>query len=164
MHYEKTRLYLCGKQMWWSSVHIKVDDEHTICALIWPVLSKCQRVGLHRKMKNGFRNEFRFQPFYWKLNRFVKIPLLTFMVIWHIYIHCRNIMKIGEMKHEMTLFHTMGPNTNLLFQTPSFCDLFWSTMELFGETFNIRWCWSTWKSPITAHSTLSRSEGIALQL
>ena len=26
-------------------------------------------------------------------------------------------MKCGEMKHEMTLFHTMGPNRNVLFQT-----------------------------------------------
>ena len=26
-------------------------------------------------------------------------------------------MKSGESKHEMTLFHTMGPNRNVLFQT-----------------------------------------------
>ena len=26
-------------------------------------------------------------------------------------------MRSGEMKHGMTLFHTMGPNRNVLFQT-----------------------------------------------
>ena len=26
-------------------------------------------------------------------------------------------MKSGEMKYEMTLFHTVGPNRNVLFQT-----------------------------------------------
>ena len=29
----------------------------------------------------------------------------------------RNIMKCGEMNNEMTLFHTMGPNRNVLLQT-----------------------------------------------
>ena len=47
-------------------------------------------------------------------------PLLAFVGISRIY---RNIVKNGEMKHEMTLFHTMGPNKNVLFQIlPSFCD------------------------------------------
>ena len=30
----------------------------------------------------------------------------------------RNIMKSGEVKHEITLFHTIEPNRNVLFQTP----------------------------------------------
>ena len=34
----------------------------------------------------------------------------------------RNIMKSSEMKHEMILFFTMGPNRN----------------DLFSETFNIK--------------------------
>ena len=39
--------------------------------------------------------------------------------------------------------------------TPSFRDYIWSCVELFSETFNIRWCRAIWKSPITAHPTLS---------
>ena len=43
-------------------------------------------------------------------------------------------MKNGEMKHEMTLFHTMGPNRNVLFQTYLFvaiCGLTWSSSTRF---------------------------------
>ena len=53
------------------------------------------------------------------------------------------------MKHEMTLFHTMGnvlSKTHLLFVT--IYGLIWSH-------FNIRWHWSIWKSPITARPTSS---------
>ena len=39
--------------------------------------------------------------------------------------------------------------------TPSFCDHMWSHVEIFSGTFNIRWCWSIWKSPITAHPNVS---------
>ena len=48
-------------------------------------------------------------------------------------------MKSGKMKHEITLFDTMGPNGNGFFSdTPSFRDYIWSCVELFSETFNIR--------------------------
>ena len=42
----------------------------------------------------------------------------------------RNIMKTGEMKHEMTLFHTMGPNRNFLFQTQLIYGLEWSSFNI----------------------------------
>ena len=42
--------------------------------------------------------------------------------------------------------------------TPSFSDHIWSRLEPFSETFNIRWCWSIWKSPITAHPTKSNND------
>ena len=35
--------------------------------------------------------------------------------------------------------------------TPSFCDHMWSHVEFCC----MRWCWHFWKSPITAHQTLS---------
>ena len=67
----------------------------------------------------------------------------------------RNIMKGGEMKHEMTLFHTMEPNRNVLFQTHLFSVTIYG---LFGETFNIRWCWSIWKSPHSLHVVMNQEE------
>ena len=48
-------------------------------------------------------------------------PLLAFVGISRIY---RNIVKSGEMKHEMTLFHTMGPNKNVLFQIHLFVTIY----------------------------------------
>ena len=46
-------------------------------------------------------------------------------------------MKSGEMKHEITLFHTMGPNRNVTFQIHlRFCDygLMWSSsVKLFTQ-------------------------------
>ena len=44
-------------------------------------------------------------------------------------------MKSGEMKHEMTLFHTMGPNRNVLFQTHL---IFVTIYGLVWSFFNIR--------------------------
>ena len=44
-------------------------------------------------------------------------------------------MKSGEMKHEMALFHTMGPNKNVLFQTHL---LFVTIFDLMWSSFNIR--------------------------
>ena len=41
------------------------------------------------------------------------------------------------------------------FRHTFFCDHMWSHVEFFSETFNIRWHWSIWKSPITTHPTLS---------
>ena len=46
-------------------------------------------------------------------------------------------MKSGGMKYEMTLFHTMGPQINVLFQTHLFCDHIWSRVELFSKTFEM---------------------------
>ena len=46
----------------------------------------------------------------------MQIPLQALVVIsptWKHYESC-------EMKHEMTLFYTMGPNGNVLFQTHPF--------------------------------------------
>ena len=44
-------------------------------------------------------------------------------------------MKSGEMKHEMTLLHTMGPNRIFIVPgTPCFCDHIWSQVEHFSET------------------------------
>ena len=64
-------------------------------------------------------------------------------LLWAFNVH-RNSMKSGEMKHEMILFRTMGPNKNVLFQTHIiFMTIYaWSHVELFTETFNIRLCWS----------------------
>ena len=36
--------------------------------------------------------------------------------------------------------------------TPSICNHTWSHVEFFSEIVHIRWLWSIWKSPITAHS------------
>ena len=47
----------------------------------------------------------------------------------------RNITKRGKMKHEMTLFHKMGPNRNVLFQTHL---LFVTIYGLMWSSFNIR--------------------------
>ena len=41
---------------------------------------------------------------------------MHYWLLWSFDVY-RNIMKSGEMKHEMTLFHTIGPNRNVLFQT-----------------------------------------------
>ena len=43
--------------------------------------------------------------------------LLGFVCVLGIRCMHRNVMKSGEMNHQMTLFHTMGPNRNVLFQT-----------------------------------------------
>ena len=53
----------------------------------------------------------------------------------------------GEMKHEMTFFHTMGPNRNVLFQIYL---LFVTIYGLMWSSFNIRG-----QSLITARPTLS---------
>ena len=58
-------------------------------------------------------------------------------------------MKSGEMKHEMTLIHTMGPNKNVLFQTHL---LFVTIYGLMWSSFNIRR-----QCPITVHLTLSNN-------
>ena len=42
----------------------------------------------------------------------IATSLLVFVAISRIY---KNIMKSGEMQHKITLFHTMGPNRNVLF-------------------------------------------------
>ena len=47
----------------------------------------------------------------------------------------RNMTKSAEMKHEMTLFHTMGPHRNVLFQTHL---LFATIYGLTWNSFNIR--------------------------
>ena len=60
------------------------------------------------------------------------IPSPAFVSISRIY---RNIMKSGEMKHEITLFHTMGPNRNALFQTHL---IFVTIYGLMWSSFNIR--------------------------
>ena len=52
-------------------------------------------------------------------------------------------------------FHKMGPNRNILFQT---LHLFVTIYGLAWRSFNIRWCWSIWKSPITIHTTSSSNE------
>ena len=56
------------------------------------------------------------------------------------------------MKCEITLFHTMGTNRNVLLQTHlpfvTIYGLVWCS------SVNIRWFWSIWKFPITAHPTL----------
>ena len=57
-----------------------------------------------------------------------------YKLLWSFDIH-RNIMKSGEMKLEMTLFHTMGPNRNVLFQTHL---LFVTIYGLMWSSFNIR--------------------------
>ena len=44
-------------------------------------------------------------------------------------------MKSGEMKHEMTLFHTWDPTENVLFQTHL---LFVTIYGLMWSSFNIR--------------------------
>ena len=44
-------------------------------------------------------------------------------------------MKSGEMKHEMTLFHTIGPNGNVLFQTHLLLVTIYGLMQ---TSFNIR--------------------------
>ena len=55
-------------------------------------------------------------------------PVKVMLVASFIY---GNIMKSGEMKHEMTLFYTMGPNRNdFVPDKLSFCD---RTMVLSGD-------------------------------
>ena len=54
----------------------------------------------------------------------------------------------------MTLCHTMGPNRNVLFQTHTF---FLWPYGVMWRSVNVRWRWSSWKSPIMAHPTLSSS-------
>ena len=46
-----------------------------------------------------------------------RLALLAFVSVTEIWCMHRNVMTSGEMKHEMTLFHTMGPNKNVFFQT-----------------------------------------------
>ena len=64
---------------------------------------------------------------------------MVFSCIWKHY-------ESRQMKHEKNQWKCFVPDT------PSFCDHIWSRVELFSETFHIRWCRSIWKSPITAHS------------
>ena len=46
--------------------------------------------------------------------------------------HIETLLKRGEMKHEITLFDTMGPNRNVLCpDAPSLCDHIWSHVEIF---------------------------------
>ena len=54
------------------------------------------------------------------------VQLKTFgtLLVAFVVISRRNIMKSGEIKHEMTLFHTMGPNRNVLFHIYSFVTIY----------------------------------------
>ena len=66
-------------------------------------------------------------------------------------------MKSSDMKHEMNLFHTMGPYRNVLLKTPL---LF---VTIYGLVWNssvklLRWHWSIRKSPVNVHPTLSSNE------
>ena len=55
-----------------------------------------------------------------------------------------------EMMHEMTQWKCFVADT------PSVCDHLWSHVELFCETFHIRWSWSIWlKVPYYRALTLS---------
>ena len=45
------------------------------------------------------------------MSEFFAVPSECFVGISYVY---RNIIRSGEMKHEMTLFHTTGPNRNVL--------------------------------------------------
>ena len=56
---------------------------------------------------------------------------------------------VPGMYVETLFFHTVGPNRNILFLTPSFCGHLLSHIELFN--IDLRWCWHFWKAPITAH-------------
>ena len=49
--------------------------------------------------------------------------------------YIETLLKSCEMKHEMTLFHTMGPDKNVLFQTHL---LFVTIYGLMWGSFNIR--------------------------
>ena len=42
-------------------------------------------------------------------------------------------MKRGDLKHEMTLFHTMGRIEMFIPDTPYFYDHIWSQVELFSD-------------------------------
>ena len=43
-------------------------------------------------------------------------------------------MKSGGVKHEMTLFHTIGPNRNVLFQTHLFVNIYGLMWSYFNIT------------------------------
>ena len=92
----------------------------------------------------------------------LRTSLLVFVGVTRNWCTHRNVMKSSEMKHEITLCHTMETNRNVLFQIHLFGNvhgllLFRQLCDpvVISETFNLRWHWSIWKPPITTHPTLS---------
>ena len=71
---------------------------------------------------------------------------------WH-FTYTETLWKVVKWSMKWPYSIQWGPIEMFWSSRTSFFMTIWSHVKLFSETFNIRWHWFIWKSPITVHPT-----------